>query len=91
MELFKLWLVVSNSIKVFLMKDVFDNYLQKLTDRSLKPKTIDGYRRFTYYFIEFLESKGYRIITELKNGDVLAFVTLICSERYQPTSLRNAY
>lgn len=69
------------------MKQLFDRYLQELNDQGLKHNTIDGYRRFTYYFLEYLDSKGYRTIDDLKNGDVLAFITLICSERYQPTSL----
>lgn len=28
-------------------------------ERELKPNTIDGYRRFTYYFLEYLDNKKY--------------------------------
>ena len=58
-----------------------------LEARKLKPNTIDGYRRFTYYFIEYLENKGYERITDMSNGDVVSFVAVICSEKYQATSL----
>lgn len=70
-----------------IMKIDFERYLEELKRRGLKPNTIDGYRRFTYYFLEFLESKGYHTSLEMQKGDVLTFISLICSERYQPTSL----
>lgn len=69
------------------MKCTFDKYIQELNDRGLKHNTIDGYRRFTYYFLDYLEHKGYASVADMKNGDVIAFISLICSERYQPTSL----
>jgi site-specific recombinase XerD len=65
----------------------FKSYLAELENRELKPNTIDGYRRFTYYFIEYLENQGYTSLSNLENGDVVAFITVICTERYQPTSL----
>ena len=65
----------------------FDRFLSEMEDRGLKPNTVDGYRRFVYYFIEFLESKGYKTLSEIKNGDVVAFISVICTERYQATSL----
>lgn len=65
----------------------FISYQQELENRQLKPNTIDGYRRFTYYFIEYLESKGYVSLNDMKPGDVVSFTTVVCSERYQPTSL----
>lgn len=69
------------------MKRGFDEYLMELSNRGLKPNTVDGYRRFTYYFLEYLESKGYHSTLDIQKGDVLTFISLICSERYQPTSL----
>lgn len=74
-------------IKASALKKCFDAFENELVKKGLKPNTIDGYRRFTYYFIEFLESKGYTDISDIRNGDVLAFLTVICSEKYQPTSL----
>lgn len=74
-------------IKSNAFQQCFDNFMIEMKERGLKPNTIDGYRRFTYYFIEFLENKGYGQLSEVKNGDVLAFIAVICSEKYQPTSL----
>ncbi len=65
----------------------FSKFLSELTGRELKANTIDGYRRFTYYFVEYLEGKGYKSLADVKCGDVVAFVSVICSERYQATSL----
>ena len=70
-----------------ILRERFSCFVDKLIEQGLKPNTIDGYRRFTYYFIEFLESKKYTDISDIRNGDVLAFITVICSEKYQPTSL----
>lgn len=69
------------------LRTSFLKFLSELTNRELKPNTIDGYRRFTYYFIEYLEGKGYRSLADVKRGDIAAFISVICSERYQATSL----
>ena len=65
----------------------FKSYLEELRNRELKPNTVDGYRRFTYYFIEYLENQGYASLSDMENGDVVAFIAVICTARYQPTSL----
>ncbi|WP_230399287.1 tyrosine-type recombinase/integrase [Novisyntrophococcus fermenticellae] len=59
----------------------------ELKNRELKPNTVDGYRRFIYYFIEYLENHGYTSLSDMENGAVVAFISVICTERYQPTSL----
>ena len=69
------------------LQSSFNRFLSELTDRGLKPNTIDGYRRFTYYFVEYLEGKGYKSLADIKNGDIVAFVSVISCERYQATSL----
>lgn len=74
-------------IKSHDLQECFDRFVTELKERKLKPNTIDGYRRFTYYFIEFLEGNGYSKISDIRNGDVLAFISVICKERYQTTSL----
>lgn len=74
-------------IKSDALQASFSKFLSELTDRELKANTIDGYRRFTYYFIEYLEGKGYKSLADVKCGDVVSFVSVICSERYQATSL----
>ena len=65
----------------------FSNFITEMQNKGLKPNTIDGYRRFVYYFIEFLESKGYIRLSDIQQGDVIAFISVICTEKYQPTSL----
>lgn len=54
---------------------------------GLKPNTIDGYQRLVYYFLLYLEDKSYHSLNELKYGDTVTFIALVCKEHYQPTSL----
>lgn len=65
----------------------FENFLEILSEKRLSKNTIDGYRRFVYYFIEFLESKEYKSTEDINPGDIVAFISVICNEKYQPTSL----
>lgn len=65
----------------------FKVYLKELEERRLKANTIDGYRRFVYYFLEYLENKNYKSLKDIQHGDIVIFISVICSERYQPTSL----
>lgn len=69
------------------LKIAFSMFEKAMDDKGLKPNTIDGYRRFVYYFVEFLEGKGYEKLADMASGDVTVFVSLICNERYQVTSL----
>lgn len=62
----------------------FGNFM---VSSGLKANTIDGYRRFIHYFLIYLEDKGYHSVTELKGGDIITFIALVCKEHYQPTSL----
>ena len=74
-------------IKSEKFKESFGKFMFELKNRGLKPNTVDGYRRFIYYFIEYLENKGHVSLSDMVNGDVVSFITVICTERYQPTSL----
>lgn len=74
-------------IKSDALQESFLRFLDELVARNLKPNTVDGYRRFTYYFIEYLENKGYHQLSDMSCGDVVSFIAVICSERYQATSL----
>ena len=65
----------------------FKVYLEELKERRLKANTFDGYRRFVYYFLEYLENKNYKSLKDIQHGDIVIFISVICSERYQPTSL----
>lgn len=65
----------------------FERYVEALRTNGLKPNTIDGYRRFVFYFLEYLENKKYSDLEDIQCGDTATFISVICSERYQPTSL----
>lgn len=58
-----------------------------LEQNGLKPNTIDGYLRFVYYFLSYLEDKGYTSLSQVKNGDITVFMVLVCQEHYAPTSV----
>lgn len=58
-----------------------------MVSAGLKANTMDGYRRFVHYFLMYIEDKGYRSLAELKNGDIVTFIGLVCKEHYRPTSL----
>ena len=68
-------------------RDRFEAFLLELAARRLTTNTIEGYRRFTYYLIEFLEAKGYTDISDIRKGDVITFIAFICTEKYKATSL----
>ena len=69
------------------LKEDFSRYVDELEARKLKPNTIDNYRRFAYYFVEYLENKGYHELSDIVCGDVVSFIAVVCSEKYQVTSL----
>lgn len=58
-----------------------------LEQDGLKPNTIDGYLRFVYYFLSYLEDKNYTSFSQVKTGDITLFMVLVCQEHYAPTSL----
>lgn len=58
-----------------------------MLSKGLKKNTIEGYRRLVHYFLRYLESKGYNNLAQIRNGDVIEFIELICREHYQSTSL----
>ena len=74
-------------IKSQMINENFEFFLDAMEKQGLKPNTVDGYRRFCYYFVEFLESKGYSSLAEIRRGDVVTFIAFICREKYQATSL----
>ena len=67
--------------------ECFSRFLLEMEERKLKANTKEGYRRFTYYFIQYLENKGYNALEDIREGDVVSFISVICTTRYQPTSL----
>lgn len=69
------------------LRECFSCFLSEMERRGLKTNTVDGYRRFTYYFIQYLESKGYSTLEDIREGDVVSFISVICTTKYRPTSL----
>ena len=67
-------------------KRLFD---ELMSYNGLKVNTKDGYRRLVHYFLLYLEGKGYRSFAQIKDGDVVTFIVFICTEHYQPSSLRS--
>lgn len=58
-----------------------------LEQDGLKPNTMEGYLRFVYYFLSYLENRGYTALSQICSGDITVFVVLVCQEHYAPTSL----
>jgi len=69
------------------LSDTQITFWNLMVSMDLKANTMDGYRRFVHYFLMYLEDKGYRSLAELKSGDIITFIALVCKEHYQPTSL----
>jgi site-specific recombinase XerD len=67
--------------------DAQTNFWNLMVSAGLKANTMDGYRRFVHYFLMYVEDKGYSSLSELKSGDTVTFIALVCREHYQPTSL----
>lgn len=64
-----------------------DDFEKLMSSKELKENTKDGYRRLVQYYLQFLEGRGYRTISQIKNGDTVMFIAYICTEHYQPASL----
>lgn len=67
-----------------ILKERFDSFM---LERGLKPNTREGYHRLVSYFLEFLEDQGYASIAQIQEGDIVAFIILVCKEHYTSTSL----
>ncbi len=65
----------------------YNEFMSTMKLKGLKENTRDGYGRLVYYFLSYLEDKGYANLLELKQGDVVSFIVLVCKEHYNPTSL----
>lgn len=74
-------------LKILEFKQCHDRFREKLKQDGLKPNTMEGYMRFVYYFLSYLEDKGYTALSQTCNGDITVFIVLVCQEHYAPTSL----
>jgi len=64
-----------------------NKFKETMVKDGLKPNTIDGYLRFVYYFLSYLEDKGHTSLSEVQMGDITLFMVLVCQEHYAPTSI----
>lgn len=64
-----------------------EKFKTSLVEEGLKPNTIDGYFRFVFYFLSYLEDKGLVSLSQVKSGDITFFMVLVCQEHYAPTSV----
>lgn len=62
-------------------------FRESLIEDGIKKNTIDGYFRLVFYFLRYLEDKGYMGLDQVKAGDVTFFMVLVCQEHYDPTSI----
>lgn len=63
------------------------DFKQSLIENGIKPNTTDGYVRFVFYFLHYLDGKGYKDLADVKTGDITFFIILVCQEHYGPTSI----
>lgn len=69
------------------LEQKFNEFKVAMVSDGLKPNTREGYQRFVFYFLSYLEDKGYRSLEQIKKGDITLFIVLVCQEHYAPTSL----
>ena len=59
----------------------------RMDEEKLSPNTIGQGIRFVGYFLEYLQGIGYTSFDQIENGDICRFISFICENKYQPTSL----
>ncbi len=77
----------ANELKSGEFRLCLEKYRAFLIEEGLKSNTIDGYFRFVFYFLSYLEDKGLVSLSQVKSGDITFFMVLVCQEHYAPTSL----
>jgi len=77
-------------LKSIEFNDAKDRFEEAMQSRGFKANTKDAYRRLVHYFLLYLEDKGYCAFSQINNGDVVLFISFICTEHYyQPASLKS--
>lgn len=77
----------ANELKSEEFRLCLERFKAFLIEEGLKPNTIDGYFRFVFYFLSYLEDKGLASLSQVKSGDITFFMVLVCQEHYAPTSV----
>jgi site-specific recombinase XerD len=75
------------TLKSPVLSQTFNEFKAAMVEEGLKPNTRDGYQRFVYYFLSYLEDIGYASLSQLRQGDIVTFIVMVCQEHYTPTSL----
>lgn len=78
---------MAKELSVPQLQACLDDFKQSLIAEGIKPNTTDGYVRFVFYFLHYLEGKGYKGLADVKTGDITFFMILVCQEHYEPTSV----
>lgn len=67
--------------------NIYTDYIMFLKREGLKPSTICNYGRTVTYFLNYIETKGYKSVEDLRPGDVKNFVLAMCKEHWNPKCL----
>lgn len=77
----------AKALKTTDFRQHLDAFKSSMQADGLKPNTMDGYSRFVFYFLSYLEDKGYTNLSQVQTGDITFFIVLVCQEHYAPTSI----
>ncbi|AKL95596.1 site-specific recombinase XerD [Clostridium aceticum] len=76
-----------HSFGVPLFEGIYTDYIMFLKEEGMKPSTLCTYGRTVAYFLNYIETKGYKSIEDLCRGDVTDFILAMCKERWHPKCL----
>jgi site-specific recombinase XerD len=62
----------------------------QMDEENLSQSTTKLGLRFAGYFLEYLQEVGCTSFDQIKNGDICRFISCICENKYQPTSLSSS-
>jgi site-specific recombinase XerD len=74
-------------LKSIYFQESIELFEAKMRKQGLKPNTMDGYRRLVHYFLSYLEDRFYSSLDQIRSGDVISFISMICQEHYKSSSL----
>lgn len=67
--------------------NIYEDYIMFLKGEGMKPSTICTYCRTVTYFLNYIETKGYKSFEDLRPGDVTDFVLDMCKEHWDAKCL----
>jgi len=70
---------------------LMENFILKLKEKRLRANTICSYKRIVSYFFIYCEEKEYRNLSDIKIGDISAFIMYLYDKGYfKPTTITSA-